>query len=106
MRRNIGQIATAPSGADFISRLFDEVVEAIRRVGREPSEEFIKSSKAMFAQKNSQMTSSMYRDLEKGQQVERAQIIDDLIARYLQVELTMPLLNLVSTHLTIYESKL
>ncbi len=50
----------------------------------------------MFAQKNSQMTYSMYRDVEKGQRVERDQIINDLIARYLQVGLTMPLLNLVS----------
>ncbi len=85
---------------------FDEVAEATRRVERELSEGFIRSFKAMFAQKNYQMTSSMYRDIEKGQWVERDQIIDDLIARYLRVELTMPLLTLVSTNLAVYEAKL
>ncbi len=38
--------------------------------------------------------------------LERDQIIDDLIAHYLQVELTMPSLNLVSTNLAVCESKL
>ena len=50
------------------------------------------------------MSSSMYRDLEKGYRVERDQIVDDLIARGRQVGLPMPLLSLVSAHLVVYES--
>jgi 2-dehydropantoate 2-reductase len=60
----------------------------------------------MFAQKDSQMTSSMYRDLDKGYRIERDQIIDDLITRGNQIGLTLPLLALVSTHLAVYESGL
>jgi len=106
MRGNLGQIVSAPGGTAFIANLFDEIVAAVKRVGSEPSEGFIRASQAMFAQKDSQMTSSMYRDLDKGYRIERDQIIDDLIARGHQAGLSLPLLNLISTHLSVYESGL
>ena len=106
MRGNVGQIVSVPGGADFIANLFDEIRETIKRLGCELSEDFVRASQDMFAQKDSQMTSSMYRDLEKAYRIEREQIIDDLIARGRQIGLRLPLLTLVSTNLAIYESRL
>jgi 2-dehydropantoate 2-reductase len=106
MRGNLGQIAAAPSGTEFISRLFDEVVQTIKRIGIAPSEEFIGTTRAILTRKDSQMTSSMYRDLTRGNRIERDQIIQDLIERGKEFGLTMPLLTLVATNLTVYEKTL
>ena len=58
MRGNVGQIASAPGGAAFIANLFDEIVAAVKHVGSEPSEGFIRASQAMFAQKDSDFGAS------------------------------------------------
>lgn len=104
MRGNIGQIVGTPHGADFMTNLFGEVVSSIQKVGSSLSEGFINSAKGILTQPGSQMTSSMYRDLQKGERIERDQLIDDLIVRSQAVGLEMPLLTLVSTNLRVYES--
>lgn len=105
-RGNIGQVAAAPGGVEFASRIVDEVASIVSAVGRKPDENFIKEAKVMLTQHGSLQTSSMYRDLQKGDPVEAGQIIGDLLERARQAKIDAPLLSAAFVNLSIYQSGL
>lgn len=106
MRGTVGEVAAAPGGRDFAAALVDEVVTAIRAVGKAPSEDFVASTRETLTKAGSAHTSSMYRDLQKGGAVEADQIVGDLLKRAKQAGIAMPLLSLAYTNLCIYQSRL
>ena len=81
MRGSIGEVEAAPGGTGIVEQLLDEIVAVVKAVGVPPSPEFITFAHKTLTAKNSQMTSSMYRDLLKGAPIEADQIIGDLLAR-------------------------
>jgi 2-dehydropantoate 2-reductase len=105
MRGTVGQIESAPGGADFVLRLFDEVVAIVKAVGVSPSEAFLDSSKVALTEKGSTVTSSMYRDLQRGGPIEADQIVGDLLVRGGKAGITSPLLAAAYAHLSIYQSR-
>ncbi len=105
-RGNVGQVAAAPGGVEFASRIFDEVTSIVSAAGRKPSEAFLKQARAMLTQQGSAQTSSMYRDLQKGYPVEAGQIIGDLLDRGRQAKIATPLLSAVFVNLSVYQSGL
>jgi 2-dehydropantoate 2-reductase len=106
MRGNVGQIEAAPGGVDFSLRFLDEVTAVVNAVGRKPSEAFLTDTKAQLTAKGSTLTSSMYRDLQKGNSVEADQIIGDLVVRAHRAQVTTPLLAAAFTHLSIYQKRI
>jgi 2-dehydropantoate 2-reductase len=106
MRGNVGEIASAPGGADFSLRFLDEVTAVVTAVGKKPSEVFLTDTRALFTEKWSTMTSSMYRDLQKGAQVEAEQIVGDLVAHARRARITTPLLDAAFAHLSIYQNRI
>jgi len=54
----------------------------------------------------SSLTSSMYRDLQRGVLTEADQIIGDLIARGRRAGLKTPLLDAIYAHLCVYQHRL
>lgn len=106
MRGTVGEVAAAPGGRDFAAALVDEVVTAIRAVGKAPSEDFVASTREMLTKAGSSHTSSMYRDLQKGAAVEADQIVGDLLRRATQAGIAMPLLSLAYASLCVYQSRL
>lgn len=106
MRGNIGEIATAPGGADFAVNLMDEAIAAARAVGTSPSDEFISTAREMLTRQGSVQTSSMYRDLQQGKPVEVEQIIGDLVRRARAAHVSTPLLSAAFANLSIYQSRL
>jgi 2-dehydropantoate 2-reductase len=104
MRGNVGEIASAPGGVDFSLRFLDEVTAVVSVVGKKPSEVFLTDTKALLTEKGSSMTSSMYRDLQKGAPVEAEQIIGDLVADARRAGIATPLLDAAFAHLSIYQS--
>jgi 2-dehydropantoate 2-reductase len=106
MRGNVGDIARAPGGADFSLRFLDEVTAVVTAVGKKPSEVFLTDTRALLTQKGSTMTSSMYRDLQKGAPVEAEQIIGDLVAHARRARSTAPLLDAAFAHLSIYQNRI
>lgn len=106
MRGTVGEVAAAPGGRDFAAALVDEVVAAVRAVGKAPSEDFVASTRETLTKIGSAHTSSMYRDLQKGGAVEADQIFGDLLQRAKQAGIAMPLLSLAYTNLCIYQSRL
>lgn len=106
MRGNVGQIEAAPGGVDFSLRFLDEVTAVVNAVGKKPSEAFLADTKAQLTAKGSTLTSSMYRDLQKGNPVEADQIIGDLAVRAHRSQVTAPLLSAAFTHLSIYQNRI
>ncbi len=106
MRGNVGEIEAAPGGVDFSLRFLDEVTAVVNAVGKKPSEAFLTDTKAQLTAKGSTLTSSMYRDLQKGNPVEADQIIGDLVVRAHRAQVTTPLLAAALTHLSIYQKRI
>jgi 2-dehydropantoate 2-reductase len=106
MRGNIGDIARAPGGTDFSLRFLDEVTAVVSAVGKKPSDVFLTDTQALLTEKESTVTSSMYRDLQNGALVEAEQIIGDLVAQARGARITTPLLDAAFAHLSIYQSRI
>jgi len=106
MRGTIGEVVQAPRGPAFALAVLEEIISVVRAVGVSPSPEFVATARAALTATNSTLTSSMYRDLQRGDRLEADQIIGDLIARGLAAGLSTPLLGVIYTHLCVYQSRL
>lgn len=106
MRGTVGEVAAAPGGREFSAALVDEVVAAVRAVGKAPSEAFVASTRDTLTKVGSAHTSSMYRDLQKGAAVEADQIVGDLLKRAQRAGIAMPLLSLAYANLCVYQARL
>jgi 2-dehydropantoate 2-reductase len=106
MRGTVGEVAAAPGGREFALGLVDEVVAAVRAVGKAPTDAFVANTRETLTRAGSSHTSSMYRDLQKGGAVEADQIVGDLLVRARQAGIAMPLLSLAYASLSIYQSRL
>jgi 2-dehydropantoate 2-reductase len=105
MRGTIGEIEASQGGVGIVLRLLDEIVSIARAVGEAPSEEFLGSAKAALTEAGSTLTSSMYRDLQRGAPIEAEQIVGDLLERGKNGGLSTPLLSAAYTHLSVYQNR-
>ena len=87
MRGSIGEVASAPGGANFSLQLLNEIVATVTALGHAPGAEFLANTKNAATAKDSKATSSMYRDLQGGKPIEADQIIGDLLDRAAKLEL-------------------
>ena len=71
-----------------------------------PSPEFVTAARAALTATGSSLTSSMYRDLQRGALTEADQIIGDLIARGHSAGLSIPLLDAIYANLCVYQRRL
>jgi len=106
MRGNVGEIAAAAGGVDFVHGFLNEVVAVITAVGQKPGEAFLADARALLTAKGSTQTSSMYRDLQKGSPIEADQILGDLLNRARRAGVPTPLLAIAHTQLAIYQNRL
>jgi 2-dehydropantoate 2-reductase len=105
LRGSVGEIQTAPGGADLTLQLFKEVTDVVEAVGVRPSEAFLSRATSLLTASGSKQTSSMYRDLERGGSIEADQIIGDLLARARKANIATPLLAIAYTQLSIYQNR-
>jgi 2-dehydropantoate 2-reductase len=105
MRGSIGELEAAAGGRDFALQFIDEVVRVVRSVGKAPSEAFLAMAREALTAKGSALTSSMYRDLQRGAPIEADQIIGDLVARAQQAGVAAPLLQAAYASLSIYQNR-
>jgi 2-dehydropantoate 2-reductase len=103
MDGDIGQVARAPGGIDFVHGLFAEVAAVIAAAWRPLSDSFKSQILSLLTDRDSSLTSSMYRDLKAGQRVEADQIIGDLVKRAAAKGVATPLLATVLVRLNVYE---
>jgi 2-dehydropantoate 2-reductase len=106
MRCSIGEVEAAPGGVAFALALVEEVVAIVKAVGTPPSDEFLATARKQLTARGSPLTSSMYRDLEKGRPIEVEAIVGDLVARGHAAGVPTPLLAAAYAHLSVYQNKI
>lgn len=102
LRGSVGQIVAA-GGAATVAAIIDEATAVASHAGHRPRPESEERTRALLTAAGSTFTASMYRDLQEGRPIERAQIIGDLVDRAHAAGLDVPLLAAANTALTIYE---
>ena len=105
MDGDIGSVATAPGGIEFVQRLFAEVVATIGAAWGALAEPFKSQVLALLTDRSSRLTSSMYRDMKAGHRIEADQIIGDLVRRAAATGVATPLLSTVLARLSVYEQR-
>jgi 2-dehydropantoate 2-reductase len=106
MRGTLGEVEAAPGGHAFALAVLDEVIAVISAVGMAPSEGLVSAVRGQLLQKGSGTTSSMYRDLAKGQPVEADAILGDLLRRAREVGVATPLVSAAYGHLSVYAARI
>jgi 2-dehydropantoate 2-reductase len=103
LRGNIGEIASVPGGAALALSALRECSDIGGACGYPPSDAFLKRQTADLTVQGSPLTSSMYRDLKKGANVEVDSILGDLLDRGAKHGLTTPILQAAFVNLSIYQ---
>lgn len=98
----VGAIAEAPGGVETAHAILKEAADIAGAAGFPPSKALFESTAALLAQRGSAMTSSMYRDLIDGADVEVEAILQDLVDRGHRHGLAAPLLQAAATRLFVY----
>jgi 2-dehydropantoate 2-reductase len=105
MNADIGQVARAPRGVDFVKALLAEIAAVVEAAWRPLAEPFKAQVLSLLTDRRSSLTASMYRDMKSGHRVEADQIIGDLVRRGVEREVATPLLSAVLTRLNVYEER-
>jgi 2-dehydropantoate 2-reductase len=105
MAGDIGQVARTAGGRDWVRELFAEVLQVMAAAGQPLSEGFRSRTLALLTDRNSTLTSSMFRDMRAARPVEAEQIIGDLISRAGASGVPTPLLAGVLVRLQVYQEQ-
>jgi 2-dehydropantoate 2-reductase len=103
LRGNIGEIASVPGGAPLALSALRECSDIASACGHPQSDAFLEQQTTALTAQGSQLTSSMYRDLKKGANVEVDSILGDLLNRGAKLGLTTPILQSAFVSLSIYQ---
>lgn len=105
MRTSVGNILAVPGGKDLILGTLDECTAVATAEGHAPSGPFFQRTRGMLTADGSQMTASMFRDIQAGAPVEADHVIGDLIARGDAAKVPVPRLRTAYAHLKAYEKQ-
>ena len=106
MRGTIGEVEACPGGSTFALKLVDEVASIVGAIGVAPSDGFVAFVKAALTEKGSPLTSSMFRDLQRGGPIEGEAIVGDLLRRGAKAGVNAPLLSAAYVHLAVHENRI
>ena len=105
LRGSVGEIVGFPGGTQVARAILDESVAVARAFGHPPSPAFMQRTVSMMTAPGSPQTSSMYRDLLGGREVEVDPIIGDLVLRADQAGVEVPLLRAAFVNLSVYSAR-
>jgi 2-dehydropantoate 2-reductase len=103
MRGNVGQVVAAPGGREFAEAVAAECASVAAAVGYPMPDAELDRVRGTVTQQGSSFAASMFRDLSQGFPVEADHVIGDLAARGRAHGVRVPLLELVNTHLAVYQ---
>lgn len=101
-RGNTQQILTSRGGEALLQGVFAEILSVITAEGYQPRPAVTARIFELLNNPSTPMTSSMYRDLTQGFDIEADQVIGDLLLRAKRNGLATPLLNAVDVNLQVY----
>ncbi|HTC76792.1 MAG TPA: ketopantoate reductase family protein [Edaphobacter sp.] len=102
----IGEINAVPYGAETALRAIDECAAVAAACGFPPPQHSLEEIRRRATVKGSRLTSSMYRDLQKGAPVEADTILGDLLEHGRSHHFDTPLLQAGCVRLRVYQNKL
>lgn len=105
MRANIGEIVRTEAGQAMLLQLLASHAEVAARNGHAPDAAFLATYRATFSDAQSQYSTSMLRDIERGARTEGAHILGDMLARARAAGIAEPILEHAVTHLQAYEQR-
>lgn len=100
---SLGDARRTPEGAVFNRAVLEECMAVAAANGYPPRAELVAEMRERFDDSASTMTSSMYRDMKRGGEVEAEEIVGDLIRRAKDV--SVPLLRAAYVRLKVYEEQ-
>lgn len=101
-RGDTQQALTAEGGEALLRGIFSEVLATITADGYQPRPAVTAKILELLSNPATPMTSSMYRDLCQGFDIEAEQVIGDLVKRAARNGVSVPLLNAVNVNLQVY----
>jgi len=105
MRANVGEIVRTPHGREiFLDQLRCGAAIAAAN-GHAPSMAFMKSWEETFSQQDSQYSTSMLRDIERGARVEVEHVLGFMLDKAAKSGIPCNTLKLVYTHVKAYEQR-
>jgi 2-dehydropantoate 2-reductase len=106
LRGTIGEVAATPEGLKTAHAIIDECAAIASAEGYLMPLDYLEETHQRLTKQGSDLTASMYRDLQKGAPVEVDQIIGDLLRRGDLHGVDAPLLRAACVQLGIYQAKL
>lgn len=103
LRGAIGEVASISGGAGVSLAALRECSGIASACGHPQSDAFLERQRGALTAQGSQLTSSMYRDLKKGEAVEVDTILGDLLERGTKYGLATPILEAAFVSLSIYQ---
>lgn len=105
MRANVGEIVRTDHGRAQLLDLLETHVRIATANGHPPSASFIDTYRATFSDPESQYSTSMLRDIERGAMTEGAHILGFMQAQARAHGVAAPILDLATTHLQAYDQR-
>ncbi|GAB1822646.1 ketopantoate reductase family protein [Herbidospora sp. RD11066] len=105
MRGTVGEVASTPGGAWFAEGVVDECASVAEAAGHPVQKEVLENTRQTVTAAGSPLTSSAYRDLVADRPVEVEQIFGDLTRRARELDVPVPLLDLVTLNLRVYQGR-
>jgi 2-dehydropantoate 2-reductase len=106
MRGTVGEVAAAPRGIEFAEAVVAECAAVAAADGHAVPEKELENIRGTVTAQDSPFTSSLYRDLVSGHGTEGEHIFGDLVSRARRLGVAVPLLDLVTLHLRVYQGRL
>jgi 2-dehydropantoate 2-reductase len=104
MRASVGDIVAA-GATDLAATLLDECAAIAGCQGFAPSPASFQRSRDTLTAPGSELTASMFRDIERGAPIEADHMIGDLLRRGQGQAIASPLLRVAHAHLKAYEAR-
>jgi len=102
----IGEVNSVPDGEQTALQALDECIAIASACGFPSPQPFVESIRKQATAKDSKLTSSMYRDLQKGAPVEVETILGDLLDHGHAHHIEAPLLQACCVRLRVYQNSL
>ena len=105
MRGTIGDVVACPGGDELGPAILAEVAAVAAASGHRIPDEELAATTLAATTSGSQLTSSLYRDLQDGNPTEVEQILDDLCRRGRLANRPTPVLDLATLNVRVYEHR-
>lgn len=105
MRASVGEIVRTGEGERLISSMLAECSAVAIACGHPPSPAAQEGARATLTDRQSNISASMLRDIQRGGEIESDHIVGDLIRRGREHGVPTPLLDVAYVHLQAYQNR-